>query len=89
MFVERNSNLGDVTCKKVSLSDYEFDVMVDLEDRWMKPQWYSMIRHPSGSHPVWSLNRKGKYILIYDADRYKSVMKDYWKDKENESNTSK
>ena len=80
MFVERNSNLGDITCKKVSLSDYEFDVMVDLEDSWMKAP---------GSYPVWSLNRKGKYILIYDGDRYKSVMKNYWEDKENESNTSK
>ena len=45
MFVERNSNLGDVTCKKVSLSDYEFDVMVNLEDSWMKPP---------GSYPIGS-----------------------------------
>ena len=80
MFVERNSNLGDVTCKKVSLSDYEFDVMVDLEDKWMKPRTHQIL----GLTLIWSLNRKGKYILIYDANRYKSVMEDYWKDKEND-----
>ncbi len=75
MFVERNSNLGDVTCKKVSLSDYEFDVMVDLEDRWMKPP---------GSYPVWSLDRKEKFIIIYDGDEYRTVMDGYWRSKENE-----
>ena len=75
MFVEQGSQLGDVICKKVSLSDYEFDVMVDLEDGWMKPP---------GSYPIWSLNREGKYILIYDENRYRKVMRDYWKDKHNE-----
>ena len=48
-----------------------FNLMVDLEDNWMKPPL---------PYPIWSFDRKEKLLYIYDYDRYNEVIIQYYKE---------
>ena len=57
----------------IDLSGFEggfrFNLMVDLEDNWMKPPL---------PYPIWSFDREEKLLYIYDFDRYNKVVEQYY-----------
>ena len=55
----------------IRLNKTKFDMMVDLEDNWMKPPL---------PYPIWSLDRETKMIYIYHIERYKETVLKYKKE---------
>jgi len=55
----------------IRLNKTKFDMMVDLEDNWMKPPL---------PYPIWSLDRETKMIYIYHIERYKETLLKYEKE---------
>tara|TARA_R100000781_G_scaffold15532_1_gene12844 strand:+ start:463 stop:660 length:198 start_codon:yes stop_codon:yes gene_type:complete len=54
------------------LNQVRFELMVDLEDNWMKPPL---------PYPIWSLDRETKVIRIYHPQRYRETLDAYAIDK--------